>query len=153
MKQSSTRAGRRRALSSLGSVAALGGLAPFGSDAARAQAAQAAPAASRPAGPALPAFAVEIRTGPGWDANKPPQAQAQFREHSAHLRRLRDEGHLLLGARYGDKGLLVVAAADLAAVHRLLDGDPSMQAGTFVYEAHPMAVFHGGCVQPPPRRG
>jgi hypothetical protein len=41
---------------------------------------------------------------------------------------------------------------DLAAVRRLLDADPSMRAGTFVYEAHPMAVFRGGCLQLPPRR-
>ncbi len=116
--------------------------------------AAAGPAASAPdAAAALPQFAVEIRTGPGWDTNKPPQEQAQFREHSAHLRRLRDEGHILLGARYGDKGLLVVAAADAAAVRALFDADPSMKAGTFVYALHPFSVFYGGCVQPRRRSG
>jgi len=112
-----------------------------------------AASATADAAAALPQFAVEIRTGPGWDANKPPQEQAQFREHSAHLRRLRDEGHILLGARYADKGLLVVVAADAAAVRALFDADPSMKAGTFVYALHPFSVFYGGCVQPRRRAG
>jgi len=112
-----------------------------------------AASATADAAAALPQFAVEIRTGPGWDPNKPPQEQAQFREHSAHLRRLRDEGHILLGARYSDKGLLVVAAADAAAVRALFDADPSMKAGTFVYALHPFSVFYGGCVQPRRRAG
>ncbi len=151
---------RRRALSGLGALASWSALATVPS--ARAQqsaampasaAATAAPAAaSGPSEPALPHFAVEIRTGPTWDARKPPQEQALFREHSAHLRRLREEGHVLLGARYADKGLLVVAAADSGAARALFDADPSMKAGTFVYELHPLSVFYGGCVQPARRR-
>jgi len=120
---------------------------------ARAQTGQAPAPAASDAVTSLPHFAVEIRTGPGWDASKPPQEQAQFREHSAHLRRLREEGHILLGARYADKGLLVVAAADAAAVRALFDVDPSMKAGTFVYALHPFSVFYGGCVQPRRRTG
>lgn len=157
---------RRRTLSGLGALASWSALAAV--PVVRAQQAAAAPAAatpasaaasaasataSAPAEPALPHFAVEIRTGPGWDTRRPPQEQALFREHSAHLRRLREEGHVMLGARYADKGLLVVAAADTAAVRALFDADPSMKAGTFVYELHPLSVFYGGCVQPARRRG
>lgn len=149
---------RRRTLSGLGALASWSALAAVPS--ARAQPAPATPAstaaspaaASAPADPAPPTFAVEIRTGPGWDARKPPQEQALFREHSAHLRRLREEGHVLLGARYADKGLLVVTAADAAAARALFDADPSMKAGTFVFELHPLSVFYGGCVQPARRR-
>jgi hypothetical protein len=118
------------------------GLAVFGVLAygtARAQVASAPAAASETL-----LFAVEIRVGPRWDASKPPQEQAFFREHSANLRRLRDGTQLVVGARYSDKGLIVIAAADVASVKALMDQDPSFAAGTFVYEVHPMNVFYAG---------
>ena len=96
----------------------------------------------------LPLFAVEIKVGPKWDAQKPPQEQAYFREHSANLRRLRETGQLVLGARYGDKGLVVLAAASAAEAAALMDADPAMAAGTFVYELHPFNVFYAGTVRP-----
>jgi uncharacterized protein YciI len=100
----------------------------------------------------LPLFAVQVKKGPGWDEAKPPQAQAQFREHSAHLRKLREAGSLVMGARYSDIGLLVVAADTEAAARALMEGDPSIAAGTFAIEVHPFNVFYGGHLQPRPRR-
>jgi hypothetical protein len=100
------------------------------------------------AGPAL--FAVEIKVGPGWDPAKPPQEQAYFREHSANLRRLRDSGVLVMGARYADKGLVVISAAGPGEVEAMMAQDPSMGAGTFVYEIHPFQVFYPGEVKRPP---
>lgn len=111
----------------------------------------AATASAPPAAAPKPYFAVEIKTGPGWVASKPPQEQAFFREHSAHLRRLREAGTLVMGARYGDKGLLVLAAESAAAARALIEQDPSMRAGTFVFELHEFGVFYGGQLQPPPR--
>ena len=97
-------------------------------------------------------FAVEIKVGPKWDASKPPQEQAFFREHSANLRRLRDATQLVVGARYSDKGLIVIAAPDVAAVKALMDQDPSFAAGTFVYEVHAMNVFYPGELRARARR-
>jgi uncharacterized protein YciI len=118
-----------------------------------------APPSAAPAAPAstaaeaqAPLFAVEIRTGPSWDAAKRPQDQAFFREHSAHLKRLRDEGRLLVGARYAEKGLLVLRAASEDEAHALVKADPSMQAGTFAYSLAEFRVFYGGSLQPPARR-
>lgn len=96
-------------------------------------------------------FAVEIRTGPAWDTAKPPQEQPHFAAHSAHLRRLREQGALLVGARYADVGLLVLRAASPADALALLKDDPSLQAGVFRYDLHPMRVFYGGTLAPPPR--
>ncbi|MFN0184788.1 MAG: YciI family protein [Aquabacterium sp.] len=110
----------------------------------------AAPAASA-AVPAGLLFAVEIRTGPAWDAAKAPQEQMFFREHSAHLRRLREQGALVMGARYGDKGLIVLRAASEAEANAWLKDDPSMQAGTFRYELHEFRVFYSGTLAAPPR--
>jgi uncharacterized protein YciI len=113
------------------------------------------PAASAPAAsaaPELPLFAVEIKTGPKWDAAKPPPEQPYFREHSAHLRKLREAGHIRLGARYADKGLIVIAAPTIEDARGWIDADPSIQHGTFAYELHPFAVFYGGTVAPVRRR-
>ena len=100
---------------------------------------------------ARPLYAVEITTGPRWQASLPPQEQAYFREHSAHLRKLREHGTLVVGARYGDKGLLVLAAESEAAARALVEQDPSIGHGTFAYALYPFAVFYGGSVQPAPR--
>jgi len=104
----------------------------------------AAAQASAPPVPAEKLFAVEIRTGPAWQADKPPQAQTHFREHSAHLSKLRAEGRIVVGARYGEKGLIVLRAASVEAARAAIDDDPSMRAGTFVYELHEMRVFYRG---------
>ena len=90
----------------------------------------------------LKLFAVEIRVGPGWDAEKAPGDQEFFREHSMHLKKLRDAGHIAMGARYSDVGLLVFSAASEEAVHELMAGDPSMSVGTFRYDVHAMNVFY-----------
>jgi uncharacterized protein YciI len=96
-------------------------------------------------------FAVEIRTGPRWDAAKPTGEQPFFREHSAHLRRLRDAGQLVVGARYGDKGFVVLAAPSAAAARALVDEDPSIAHGTFVAEVQEFRVFYPGTLAARPR--
>lgn len=96
-------------------------------------------------------FAVEFRTGPNWDTSKKPNEQAHFREHSANLKRLRDQGHILVGARYSDKGFLVIAAESEPNVRALLETDPSIQNQVFAYEVHPFYVFYPGCVEAPKR--
>jgi uncharacterized protein YciI len=105
-----------------------------------------------PASPAEVAlFAVEIKVGSKWDSAKPPQEQAFFREHSANLRRMREAGVLVMGARYSDKGLVIVSAASIAEVNAQMEQDPSFAAGTFIYEVHPFNVFYAGELQTPRR--
>ena len=100
---------------------------------------------------ALPLFAVQVRVGHKWDPSKAPHEQALFREHSANLKRLRDAGHLIMGARYSDVGLIILAAESEASARAMIDADPSMAAGTFAYEIHPFNVFYPGTVRSPPR--
>lgn len=113
---------------------------------------QAQAPAPQPAAQELPLFVVEIQTGPQWDGAKPAHEQRFFREHSANLKRLRDTGSLLMGARYADKGLVVLAAANEAEARAMMDADASMQAQVFRYELHAFNVFYGGAVNPRPRR-
>ncbi|MEM8984168.1 MAG: YciI family protein [Pseudomonadota bacterium] len=93
-------------------------------------------------------FAVEINVGPNWDDAKSPNQQAFFREHSANLKRLRDAGHIVLGARYADIGLIVFSATSAEEVRAFMADDPAMAAGTFKYDVHRFSVFYPGLVQP-----
>ena len=97
-------------------------------------------------------FAVEIRTGPKWDASLSPQQQAYFREHSANLRLLREAGRLVLGARYADKRLVILAATSAEQARALMDQDPAIMHGTFVYELNEFNVFYAGNVPARARR-
>jgi uncharacterized protein YciI len=99
-----------------------------------------------------PMFAVEISTGSKWDPSKPAHEQEFFRDHSSNLKRLRDAGALVIGARYSDKGLVVLAAQDEASARAMMDEDPSIKAGVFKYQIHPFNVFYGGTVSPRVRR-
>lgn len=101
---------------------------------------------AEPAAAERPLFAIEITTGPKWDPARPPQEQQHFGAHSANLRRLREAGALVMGARYGDKGLVVLAARDEAEARAMMDEDPSMKAGVFQYQIHAFNVFYGGTV-------
>ncbi len=100
----------------------------------------------------LPLFAVQIRTGDRWDTSKPPNEQLHFRDHSANLKRLRDAGHLILGARFSDVGLIIVAAESEAQARAMMDEDPSFEAGIFRYEVHLFNVFYSGSLQAAPRK-
>jgi uncharacterized protein YciI len=99
----------------------------------------------------LPLFAVEVRVGPKWDPSKKPHEQALFREHSANLKVLREAGHLVVGARYSDVGLVILAAESEEAARAMIDADPSIAAGTFTYRIHPFNVFYPGTLRSPVR--
>ena len=94
----------------------------------------------------MPLFAVEIKIGPASDSTKPPHEQAYFREHSDNLKTLRDQGSLVMGARYADKGLVVLQAATVQEAPALMQQDPAMQHRTFAYELHPFHVFYSGAL-------
>lgn len=114
--------------------------------AAAASVAQADAPASVPAAAPKPLFAVEFRTGTAWNAALPPAQQPFMREHSANLKRLRDEGRIRIGARYGEVGLIVVEAASIDEARAWVEADPAVKAGTFRFEIHPFGVFYGGSV-------
>ena len=114
-----------------------------------AEAAAQEPVPSTPSASPAPAkrtFALVFRTGPAWDKAKAPGAQAHFADHSANIRRLREEGRLLVGGRFSDLGLLLVEAADAAEARTFVDRDASVRAGVFAAEVHPWSTFAEGCV-------
>jgi hypothetical protein len=107
--------------------------------------------ASAQTAPATPAklFSVHFATGPAWDATKPPPEQAHFKEHSANLGRMRQEGLLVMGGRYGEYGMILLRLPDKAAVEAQLARDPSIAAGTFKAQVEEFRPFMHGSTQPP----
>ena len=87
-------------------------------------------------------FVVHFSTGPSWDQSKPPGAQDGFSEHSANLGQLRTEGTILFGARYGEFGMIIVRASSLEAANELIESDPGVQSGIFVFTVAPINVFY-----------
>jgi ketosteroid isomerase-like protein len=99
-------------------------------------------AQSPPAAPKM--FAVRLTTGPAWDAAKAPNDQAGMREHSANIARLRREGVLVLGARFGELGLLVLRVPDAAAATAQFAPDPTIAAGVFKLQVDAFTPFAHG---------
>jgi uncharacterized protein YciI len=57
--------------------------------------------------------------------------QAFMSEHSAKLKKLRDEGRIRIGARYGEVCLIVLEAASIDEARAWIDADPAIRGGTF----------------------
>lgn len=91
-------------------------------------------------------FLVVFSLGPAWDKAKPPGEQTAFREHGANLKRLRDARQIAMGARYADKGMLVLRAASEAAARAELEADPGVKAGIFTFDVNELRVFYPGMV-------
>ena len=89
-------------------------------------------------------YAVRLSTGPAWDPAKSPNDQAGMKDHSANIARLRREGALVLGARFGELGLLVLRLPDEAAVRAQLAPDPAIAAGVFKVQIDVFSPFAHG---------
>ncbi len=89
-------------------------------------------------------FALRLTKGPAWDESKGPNEQAGMREHSANIGRMRREGALVLGARFGEVGLLVLRVPDEAAVQAQLAPDPAVAGGVFKMQVDVFAPFAHG---------
>lgn len=89
-------------------------------------------------------YAVRLTKGPAWEESKSPNEQTGMREHSANIARLRREGLLVLGARFGELGLLVLRVPDEAAVQTQLASDPAIAGGVFKTQVDVFAPFAHG---------
>lgn len=94
-------------------------------------------------------FVVVYTTGPSWDASKPPPEQPYFKEHSANLGKLRKDGVIKLGARYADKGMIILSAASSAAARELIYNDPGVVNKLFNADLQKFNVFYFGCLEKP----
>lgn len=92
--------------------------------------------------PKAPLFVVHFETGPAWNKALGPAEQTGFKGHSANLNQLRKNGAIAFGARYEQFGMIFLKAESVEAARLLLDADPGVKAGIFVYRVAPMNVFY-----------
>ncbi len=102
---------------------------------------------AEPSPPADRLFIVHFSTGPAWAAGKAPQEQPRFGEHGANLARLRKEGRIALGARFAEKGMIVVRFPTEEAARAEIAADPGVMAGTFVFDIAELRTFYDGCLE------
>jgi hypothetical protein len=81
-------------------------------------------------------YIVTYTTGDAWDQSKKPNEQSHFKEHGARLGQLRKDGVIRFGARYAEKGIIVIAAASYSAAKEIIQADVAV-----------LNVFYEGCVE------
>jgi len=94
----------------------------------------------------LPLFIVHFTTGSAWVEGKPFPEQQHAREHSANLQRLRGRGSILIGARYGETGMVILRAESEESARAEIDQDPAVKTGTFKYTLSALRPFYTGCL-------
>jgi uncharacterized protein YciI len=92
-------------------------------------------------------FIIHFTIGENWDKDKPANEQKYFKHHSENLRALRAEDKLLLGARYADKGMIIVKAAGEAEARKFIEQDSTVIHHVFNFELHPFKPFYYGCIE------
>lgn len=97
--------------------------------------------------PRLQHFIVHYTTGPSWVAGAPFTNQPYAGHHSANLSRMRSDGAILFGARYSEKGMIIVNAESEGEARMLVERDSAVVTGTFVYEIESLHPFYYGCIE------
>ena len=94
-------------------------------------------------------FIVTFTTGPTWDSMKGPGEQIHFKEHSANLGAWRKEGIIRFGARYADKGIIIIGSASMAAARKLIHDEEGVSSGLFAADIQKLSPFYFGCIEKP----
>jgi hypothetical protein len=94
-------------------------------------------------------YIVTYTTGPKWDHAKAPNEQTYFIDHSTNLGKLRKEGVIKAGARYGDKGIIFISASSLQAAREIIFADQAVFHKLFNADVQKVSVFYDGCIERP----
>jgi uncharacterized protein YciI len=83
-------------------------------------------------------FLVVYRAGPTFLVGKPLKEQ-DLKAHGQYMLELYERGVLLSGGGFLDDsgGAWVASAADLAAARTIVENDPAVRTGVFLYDLHP----------------
>lgn len=92
-------------------------------------------------------YIVTYTTGPSWDANKPPHEQLHFKDHSARLGQLRKEGIIRFGARYAEKGMIIISASTREAASEIIHNDQAVVNRLFEVDVQKLNIFYDGCLE------
>jgi hypothetical protein len=94
-------------------------------------------------------YVIIYSKGPSWDNAKSPNEQLYFKEHSGFMGKLRKDGYTKLGARYSDKGMIIIGAASMKAAKDLIASDTAVVQKLFITEIQKLNVFYEGCLERP----
>lgn len=97
--------------------------------------------------PADSLYIVTYTTGAAWDKTKAPNEQPYFMDHSANLGKLRKEGVITAGARYGEKGIIFIKAPSLLAAKEIVFADQAVVNKLFNADVQKLNVFYDGCIE------
>lgn len=92
-----------------------------------------------------------LKKGPTWSPDSTLEIDALQEAHLANLRRLRDEGKLVLNGPLLDafqlsgeiRGIGVLKANSMAQAQELISTDPMVKVGRLVFELHAWMVEKG----------
>lgn len=99
--------------------------------------------------PQLPAgmsqyYFVILKRGPAWTAEVTPETTKVSQGHRANLDRLAKEGKLVVAGPFMEAmgnpimaGILILKVATAAEAKALVDADPGVKAGRFIYDMAP----------------
>jgi hypothetical protein len=93
-------------------------------------------------------YIITYTTGPSWDASKKFSEQVYSKEHSANLSSLRKAGTIKFGARYSEKGIIVIAAKSLKDAKDLVSADLAVANKLFNADVQKLSVFYPWKEQP-----
>lgn len=94
-------------------------------------------------------YIVTYTTGPAWDHTKAPGEQIHFKEHSTNLSNLRKDGVIKAGARYGEKGIIVITARSFSDAKEIILNDLAVISKLFEADVQKLQVFYDGCIERP----
>ena len=94
-------------------------------------------------------YIVTYTTGSAWDIKKSPAEQVYFSDHSAHMSKLRKEGTTKIGARYADKGIIIISAPAFQSAREIIHQDPAVINKLFDADVQKLSVFYYGCLEKP----
>lgn len=92
-----------------------------------------------------------LKKGPAWTPDSTPEVEALQAEHLANLRRLGEEGKLVLNGPLLDsfqlsgeiRGIGVLKAKSLAEAQAWISTDPMIRIGRLIFELHTWMVGKG----------
>lgn len=92
-----------------------------------------------------------LKKGPAWSPDETPEIEALQSEHLANLRRLGQEGKLVINGPLLDlfqlsgeiRGIGVLKASSLAEAQEWISTDPMVKVGRLVFELHTWMVGKG----------
>ena len=92
-------------------------------------------------------YMVTYTTGKAWDHTKSSGEQLFFKSHSGHLSALRKSGVITAGARYSDKGMIIIRSQSLPDAKNIIESDSAVSHHLFNVSVDKLSVFYPGCLE------